>query len=259
MPTLYPGALAPVPTSFASVDAMWLSFQTMATNKPPAINGDYFSLPLSAGSSLQAHARNRSQSRSATLSSHSGHVGSSINPVVMSVAYADNNKLGPFSFACNHWPANPSHWDTVGQVSDSFNNTNDRTLWTSPLTPDARAQSFRDNKGRCLNCHGTYHSFKTCAQRFLNWSGCLIPSSVSSATTVTPAVVGNSVCAPTVSEATLTVVGIPPDNMTTTVTAIISEATHTSLREKNSGNNGQGHCNYGSASDTGSNAPLLLG
>ena len=40
MPTLHPGALATVPTPFASVDAMWLSFQTMATNKTPAINGE---------------------------------------------------------------------------------------------------------------------------------------------------------------------------------------------------------------------------
>ena len=60
MPTLYPGALATVPTPFASVDAMWLSFQTMATSRTPDIKGKHnFSLPLSAGSSLPTHPGNR--------------------------------------------------------------------------------------------------------------------------------------------------------------------------------------------------------
>ena len=31
-------------------------------------------------------------------------------------------------------------------------------------TPEARAQAFRDNKGRWLNYHGTDHSFKRCPQ-----------------------------------------------------------------------------------------------
>ena len=77
----------------------------------------------------------------------------------MSVAHADHNELDPFSFSYNHWPADPSHWDTVCQVPDSFHKTNDPTLWNSLLTPDALAQAFRDNKGRCLNCHGTDQSF----------------------------------------------------------------------------------------------------
>ena len=60
-------------------------------------------------------------------------------------------------------------------MSDSCHNTNDPTLWTSLLSPDARAQPFRNNKGRCLNCHGIDHSFRACAQHFLNRSGCLNP------------------------------------------------------------------------------------
>ena len=102
MPELYLGALATVPIPFASVDAMWLSFQTRTTNKTPAINGEkYFYLPPSADSSLQTHAGNLSQSRSAAPSSHSGHVGFSRNPVVMRVAHADNDELDPFS-SYNH-------------------------------------------------------------------------------------------------------------------------------------------------------------
>ena len=63
---------------------------------------------------------------------------------------------------------------TVFQVSGSFN-TDDPLLWKPLFTPEARAQAFRDNKGRCLNCHGTDHSFKRCPQPFINGSGCLNP------------------------------------------------------------------------------------
>ncbi|CAN0443107.1 unnamed protein product, partial [Laminaria digitata] len=40
MPTLYPGDWATVPTPFTTIDAMWLAFRTMATNKTPAISGE---------------------------------------------------------------------------------------------------------------------------------------------------------------------------------------------------------------------------
>ena len=51
-----------------------------------------------------------------------------------------------------------------------------------PLTHSCRPRpnglltgNFRDNKGRCLNCHGTDHSFRNCAQSFINASGCINP------------------------------------------------------------------------------------
>ena len=175
MPTLYPGALDTAPTPWFSIDAMWLSFLTMATNKTPAICGEnYFSLPPLAGLSLQQHAGSRSQSRSAAPSSRSGHVGSSHNPVVMSVAHADHYESDPFSHTYNHWPADSADWDTVFQVSASFNNK-DPPLWTTLTSPEARTRAFRDNRGLCLNCHGTDHSLKFCSLPFANRSGCLNP------------------------------------------------------------------------------------
>ena len=68
MPTLYPGEFATVPPPFGSIDAMWSTFQVVATNKTPAISGEKIYLPL-AGLSLQSHAGNRSQSKSAAPSS----------------------------------------------------------------------------------------------------------------------------------------------------------------------------------------------
>ena len=36
-------------------------------------------------------------------------------------------------------------------------------------------QVFRGHKGRCLNCHGTDHSFRNYAESFINASGCINP------------------------------------------------------------------------------------
>ena len=97
MPTLYPGELATVPTPFSTIDAMWLAFQTMATNRTPAICGEkYFSLPPLAGLSLKTHAGDRSQSRSAAPPPLTGRVGGSRNPVVLSVAQTDHHDADPF-------------------------------------------------------------------------------------------------------------------------------------------------------------------
>ena len=118
---LDPGASFTAPNPCISIEGMWLSFQTMATVITPAIRSEiYFSLPPLAGLSLQPHAGNRSQSRSAALSSRSGHVGSSRNPVVMIVAHADQYEPDPFSHNYNHSPTDPSDWETVFQVSESF-------------------------------------------------------------------------------------------------------------------------------------------
>ena len=46
MPTLYPGSLAPDPTPYDSLDAMWKAFNDLAHNKTPAVNGDNFFLCL---------------------------------------------------------------------------------------------------------------------------------------------------------------------------------------------------------------------
>ena len=72
---------------------------------------------------------------------------------------------------------------------------------------------------------------------------------------------GSSTCAPT-NVATharlppLTVIEIPTDAMTTTVTAMITEAAHTSLRKVTRAIMDKA-TNYGSSSNVGSHAPLL--
>ena len=43
------------------------------------------------------------------------------------------------------------------------------------LLPPRSAQGFVDNKGYCLNCHGTDHSFRRCPRPLINDSGYLNP------------------------------------------------------------------------------------
>lgn len=45
----------------------------------------------------------------------------------------------------------------------------------TPCFTGARSHAFCDNKGRCLNFHGTDHSLKHCSRPFTNGSGCLNP------------------------------------------------------------------------------------
>ena len=114
MPAFYPGASATALTLFVSNDVMWLSLETMATNRTPdKIGENMFSLPPLAGLSLEPHAGNRSQSRSAATLSRSGPVGSSHNPVMTRVADADHNGYDPFSHNYNHCPTEPSDWEPV--------------------------------------------------------------------------------------------------------------------------------------------------
>ena len=52
----------------------------------------------------------------------------------------------------------------------------DIPLWAPLTNPEERCQVFRDNKGHCLNFHGTDHSFRNCTEPFINASGgCMSP------------------------------------------------------------------------------------
>ena len=80
----------------------------------------------------------------------------------------------PFLSSETEWPASLIDWDEASQVSESFS-TPDIPLWTPLTNPEERRQAFRDNKGRCLNCHGTDHSFRNCGEPFINDNGCINP------------------------------------------------------------------------------------
>ena len=60
------------------------------------------------------------------------------------------------------------------QASESFD-TLDIPLWTPLTNPEEGRQVCWDNKGRCLNCHGTDHSIQNCAEPYINASGFINP------------------------------------------------------------------------------------
>ena len=71
------------------------------------------------------------------------------------------------------WPLR--NYEEVYMVTTTFS-TQDPPLLTPLLKSAARAQALRAHCGRCLNCNGTDHSMKSCAQDFLNTSGILNPA-----------------------------------------------------------------------------------
>ena len=174
MPVLYPGELATASKPFESIDEMWLAFGGLLTNKTPVINGDkHFTLPRLPGLSLHSHASRRKRGRPAAPQPYKGSSGSSRNPLVMHVAPSARSP-DPFLSSEAEWSANSTDWDEVFQVSEYFN-TPDIPLWTPLTNPSERRQVVRDNAGRCLNCHGIDHSFRNCAEPFINASGCINP------------------------------------------------------------------------------------
>ena len=178
MASLYPGSMATDPKPYASLDKMWKAFSEFAHNKTPAINGaKYFSRPVSSSGARTsapteprpaAHARGQGRVPS---QSPSWLTGSSHNPIFMPV----NDPTDPWlDQTSNCWPLEEHHYAEVFAVSNSFK-TDDPPLWSGLLSPSARADALRHNRGHCLNCHEDSHSFRNCRHPFINASGCLNP------------------------------------------------------------------------------------
>ena len=74
----------------------------------------------------------------------------------------------------NCWPLEEHHY-AEGFAASALFKTDDPPLWSGLLSPFARADALRENRGLCLNCHEDNHSFKHCRHSFINASGCLNP------------------------------------------------------------------------------------
>ena len=102
MPTLYPGVLATVSRPFGTLDALLLDFETLATNKTPANNGEiYLYLPASSTGvrsptllGPRPASNGRGQGRTLPQSS-AWKTGSRNNPLVMNVHKSIPDCLDP--------------------------------------------------------------------------------------------------------------------------------------------------------------------
>ena len=129
--------------------------------------------------------------------------------------------------------------------------------------PRGARASFRDNKSRVLNCDGTDHSFKRCPQPFINGSGCLNPHLGQ---------LGDNVDAYRRWQQRMRSYQRRHTRSSSSDRSRNSSLSNDNNRNRNnhggnphepprnnSRNNGQGNHNYGSSSNAGAHAPLLLG
>ena len=157
---------------------MWLALGTLANNKTPAINGakSFRYLPavsegrVSAPSGPPPAVLGREQGR-ATSQTSAWATGSQGNPVVMNVS---QDPADPWvsSTSSSLWPL--AYCDEVCTVTDTFS-ADDPSLWSSLLSPTARAAALPDNQGHCLNGHETSLFFQLCSHPFINANGCINP------------------------------------------------------------------------------------
>ena len=193
MPSLYPGELATCSQPFDSVDIMWLPLGTLANINTQNINGaKLFAVPavseerVSAPSGPPPAAPGRRQRR-ATLQISAWATGLPRNPVVMNISQ-DPTDPWVSSTWYSLWPL--AHCNEVCTVIDTFS-TDDPTLWSSLLSPTARAAAFCDNQGHCHNCHEMTLHFQ---HLLLMQAGASTPSVISSGTAAPRTAAGKDAC-----------------------------------------------------------------
>lgn len=175
MSDLFPGAKRTTVLPYCSLDEMWRVLNEFTTSKVKAENGEQYASLSLAGLSLHSHSGSRSHGRSATPSQQSWSSQGARSTQVMRVKAEPVHDVFFVRYEC--WPlASDEHWETVHAVVSNGFKQQLPPLW-SPLlrTREKRANAFRENVNRCLNCRGHGHSVKTCEQPFTNASGVLNP------------------------------------------------------------------------------------
>ena len=159
------------------LDSMWAAVDQSRFTNNPAINGESF---YTAVSSTKAH-RGSVYSSSASVSKRqppsapaNSAWAAGPSPSVMNIDPQPANDTDPFELKYPHWPLD-GHHSLVCQISEGFN-TSDPSLFTPLVTQQDRYKALQDYRGQCLNCLGTNHSFKECAQQFRNRTGLLNPA-----------------------------------------------------------------------------------
>ena len=192
MPSLYPGELATRSQHFGSVDVMWLPLGTLENINTLNINGaKLFAVPavsegrVSAPSGPPPAAPGRRQGR-ATLQTSAWATGSPRNPVIMNISRDPTDSWVSSSYSL--WPL--AHCHEVCTVIDTFS-TDDPTLWSSLLSPTARAAAFCDNQGHCHNCHEMTQYFW---HVFLMLASASTPSAISAGTAAPRTAAGKDAC-----------------------------------------------------------------
>ena len=166
-PTLYPGVLATVSRPFGTMDAMWLTFETLAKNRTPAIKGETNLFPPASSTGVRSSAPsgprpagNRRDQGRMLPQSPVWQTGSGSNPLVMNAHKSVPEFLDPWlDTASNCWPLEEYHCAEVHAVLMSIQ-TEGPPLWSGLCSLSAHAAALSENRSHCLNCHESSHSLR---------------------------------------------------------------------------------------------------
>ena len=97
--------------------------------------------------------------------------GKGSSAAVMSVDPLPNDDRDPFLLHYSDWPLQ-GHFQEVYLVAAEMAK-NDPPLFTPLVSAEDRRNALQLYKGKCLNCLGEDHSFKSCTRGFVNATGLL--------------------------------------------------------------------------------------
>ena len=182
---------SPFGTADDCLDEMWSRLDRKAMAHTQAINGaSYFE--VASNNVRFSSATSRAMASSATpvypvwkASSSPGYstTGSGCDPE----SRADDASLDPrplddsvdpFETVYDAWPLMGHHpivYAVSLQIGYNKGYNKDTPLFTPLVNGKERYEALRQFQGKCINCLGTKHSFRTCPQDFLNKSGLLNP------------------------------------------------------------------------------------
>ena len=163
---------APFGRHASCLDDMWDVLDKRAFAHTPAVHGDDF-FSVSSTNARSSSAVSRAVASSALRSSVTPSWSRGSSAAVMSVDPLPNDDRDPFLLHYSDWPLQGHFQEVYNVASEMALTKNDPPLFTPLVSAEDRRNALRLYKGKCLNCLGEDHSFKSCTRGFINATGLL--------------------------------------------------------------------------------------
>ncbi|CAB1099916.1 unnamed protein product [Ectocarpus sp. CCAP 1310/34] len=163
---------APFGRHASCLDDMWDVLDKRAFAHTPAVHGDDL-FSVSSTNARSSSAVSRAVASSALRSTVTPSWSQGSSAAVMSVEPLPNDDRDPFLLHYSDWPLQGHFQEVYNVASEMALTKNDPPLFTPLVSAEERRNPLRLYKGKCLNCLGEYHSFKSCNRGFVNATGLL--------------------------------------------------------------------------------------